>query len=1643
MYTYFREILPPTAVTAAEKGSFTAPGSNDLFVAKDTALELYTVEGDIATTPDTQGKAWWVPKLRLMSMIEFVPEIQNIATVSLHYYEHDKLKRKFVNDDARCDIRVDPRNRCAAMHFYQDQLAILPFYEVDTIHLEDEEKTKWPYQPSFVIDTWGQDYKVRQIRDVVFLHGYMDPVIAVLHQKVGGWAGTLGSLTEERDLCALTIFSIDLVQKTMVPIHSVPHLPFDCYHLYAIPRPTSSGAASGGGGLLVVGNSVLIHVNNGSVAGITAVNGVERLAAGHYTRMNLDTAVNAHLNVTLDNAQVGMIARDVLALWTDRGQGYLVRLNETRRNHTEIYVQPIDTTKNWDSDLAENDGETLMVTPSCIVAIKPPPLTEQAKMRGVRLACNSLLFVGSSAGNSVLVGVRREQKPASGLPAPTALDGEAPLEQALPAARRTAKSKRTEDAFDEDTFLYGDSDGSGGEDDNNTGGSAEARMDVELQNVEVDRLLKGLGNDVSKAGEPSGKRDLVHWAEGYKLAIHDKLVGISPITQFAVGPSVSNTSGLASDDNLEVVACTGGMAGGSLSIMQRNIRLDVLSLFDIPSRRSSELPSAVWVAKAATTDKQDSSWMIISRGGEASQVFSVTDDIREVTTTGFETKRGTIAVGEVGDEAIQVHTSGVNVLGGDGKCLNSAEIAGTVVAAAIEGPYVLIKLEDGEHRLLRYNRHSRTLAPTNFPQSASSGGVLNAYMFRDEGGLFGGTAPAATSAREEGSEDDVLSAKKRKRMSATSHTSAKMARMPDRLKPSDATHAAMPPIPEGPGDSDTAAPNGTDKPPASFWLFAHHRNGDLAIYLLPTGQQVWKARRFHAFPPVLCDVFPSDPIDGSDGAAAASNGRHLEIEDVAGDAMLAREREADKQRRAIDQFIVVQLGDKLLDIYLMGLTQSSELILYRSFAVMPRGDGRDALQRLPIRFARINVDVMSYCPDYHKSSWISREQYKALQRTTSTAGGPTGPTSKHGGPPQRESVEPDTADNEEDDNSERSRDIVEQPGGKGAEMFGAGDGSMGDQDWEALYASSVKHQCPRLVPYSNVGGTRGVFVAGARPLFVIIDDKKCLRIHPLRIPDKYTTYPLVTPFLPPAAGVVSNDSNGAGATLQKDKLGNSGEAPMWRSHPQPVYSFSAFHSPALCSRGLALITQKGTLMIASLPTLGVDYGQPWPLRHLRVGGSAVGVGPLESIVYHEPSGYYGLITTTPHEFRLKESDPEKAAVDAGYMLGGSERVPLIPEYERKDLETTKVPPTALKFQLELMSPVGWETVDTFSFLPNEHVTNIKSLSLESKEVESGRKRFIVIGTTFMLGEEVATRGKVYIFEILEVVPLPGRPQSNRKLKLRFQKEYRGAVTALCEIRGHLAMSVGSKIYIQSFEDNENLVSVAFLDCQCYVTSLQGVKNFLLIGDIARSVWFAGFQEGKGDEPTKLQVLGMDYSMDLPVLHVDYMVNGYRLALLVADDSGNLHWFTYSPRHTRSFAGQKLLRRGEFHVGSNVTDIKRFWRGTGQHGRQVTVVSTASGGMYVLTSAQERTFKRMQLVSTRIVYSAPQHCALNPRAFRIVPAHLRADYNPQRVTIDGDLLNWQFVNLSADTQQKITWQVGTTVDRVLQELTEFDAQTDLF
>ncbi|KAI9321430.1 CPSF A subunit region-domain-containing protein [Dichotomocladium elegans] len=498
----------------------------------------------------------------------------------------------------------------------------------------------------------------------------------------------------------------------------------------------------------------------------------------------------------------------------------------------------------------------------------------------------------------------------------------------------------------------------------------------------------------------------------------------------------------------------------------------------------------------------------------------------------------------------------------------------------------------------------------------------------------------------------------------------------------------------------------------------------------------------------------------------------------------------------------------------------------------------------------------------------------------------------------------------------------------------------------------------------------------------------------------------------------------------------AGTQPVWlmcscksfvRAHPmrvekEEIIGFTQFHN-VNCRHGFITVDSNYTLRLCTLPVDGVTYDMDWIVRKVPMNQT------LHKIVYHPTMRVYSVLVSQEKPVRLRN--------DEGVFTDGLEDEP------RKDGEFL---PSVGHYSLLMISPVTWETVDRVEFQEYEQGLSLECTQLESKQTSSGKKHFISVGTGYLRGEDTAMRGSIHIFDIIEVVPDPNNPQTNHRFKHLHTEDVKGAVTAMCDIVGHLVSCIGSKVIIWSFEDNESLVGVAFIDVQIYVTSISSMKNFIVLGDAQKSVWFLGFQV----EPAKLVLLGKDYQ-SFEVSSTNFIIDDRSMYLLIGDTEENLNIFQYAPFNLQSFAGQKLIRRGDFHIGSEVRSMVRLPqivqmgenKAHSYSRRYFCLCGSFSGSISVVSPIPEKTFKRLNTLYGQLVNGIQHVAGLNPRAFRLIKGYKqRMSSNRTKAVLDGDLI-FEFAGLSVNQQREMTKQIGTTVERIMEDLVEIDISIDHF
>ncbi|KAL9078386.1 MAG: hypothetical protein Q9157_002681 [Trypethelium eluteriae] len=347
-----------------------------------------------------------------------------------------------------------------------------------------------------------------------------------------------------------------------------------------------------------------------------------------------------------------------------------------------------------------------------------------------------------------------------------------------------------------------------------------------------------------------------------------------------------------------------------------------------------------------------------------------------------------------------------------------------------------------------------------------------------------------------------------------------------------------------------------------------------------------------------------------------------------------------------------------------------------------------------------------------------------------------------------------------------------------------------------------------------------------------------------------------------------------------------------------IQGLTTFHT-ARCERGFAYIGQDDKLHEAQLPPQ-TKYGQTgWATRKLQIQEDVLG------ICFHEKQNVYALGTSKPTDFKLSEADTYK-------------------EYGREDSDTL---PKVDQSSLKLLDPNTWTVIDEHSLVPFETIMSMQTMVLETSEATHDRKELVVVGTTFVRGEDLATRGRIYIFDIVDVVPEPGRPETNKNLKLFAQEEVQGAVSAITSIgsQGCFAIAQGQKIMVRGIKEDglltPTILPVAFLDAQCYTSVLKNLPHtgYCLIGDALKGVWFAGYTVSSDrnvqsaqdtqitdplslqEEPYRMVLFGKGRS-SMETINAEFLPNDKQLHFAVADADSNLHILQFDPdrKLTKSF-----------------------------------------------------------------------------------------------------------------------------------------------
>lgn len=532
----------------------------------------------------------------------------------------------------------------------------------------------------------------------------------------------------------------------------------------------------------------------------------------------------------------------------------------------------------------------------------------------------------------------------------------------------------------------------------------------------------------------------------------------------------------------------------------------------------------------------------------------------------------------------------------------------------------------------------------------------------------------------------------------------------------------------------------------------------------------------------------------------------------------------------------------------------------------------------------------------------------------------------------------------------------------------------------------------------------------------------------IRVPTDYSSrVELANVVVQPKITIFKNISGYQGLFL-------SGSRPAWfmvcrerlRVHPQlcdaSIAAFTVLHN-VNCNHGFIYVTSQGFLKICQLPS-AFNYDNYWPVRKIPLRGTP------HQVTYCAEKNLYPLILSFPVARPINQV--------LSFMLDQD-----IGPLERDNAGSDDVPKTYIleDFEVRILEPEksggNWETKASIPMQPCENALTVRMVTLFNSTTKEN-ETLMAIGTAYVQGEDVSARGRILLFSIGK------NSESSQSLVTEvYSKELKGSIPALASLQGHLLIASGTKITLHKWTGSE-LNGVAFYDAPLYVVSLNIVKNFILLGDIHKSIFFLNWKE----QGAQLSLLAKDFG-SLDCYATEFLIDGSTLSLVVSDDQKNVQIFYYAPKMLESWKGQKLLSRAEFHVGAHIskflrlqmlpTSSDRATPGSDKTNRFALLFATLDGSIGCVAPLDELTFRRLQTLQRKLVDSVPHVCGLNPRSFRQFRSNGKPHHPGPDNIVDCELLS-QYEMLSLEEQLEIANQIGTTRAQILSNLNDFSLST---
>lgn len=414
----------------------------------------------------------------------------------------------------------------------------------------------------------------------------------------------------------------------------------------------------------------------------------------------------------------------------------------------------------------------------------------------------------------------------------------------------------------------------------------------------------------------------------------------------------------------------------------------------------------------------------------------------------------------------------------------------------------------------------------------------------------------------------------------------------------------------------------------------------------------------------------------------------------------------------------------------------------------------------------------------------------------------------------------------------------------------------------------------------------------------------------------------------------------------------------------------------------------------------IYYGNNLPIRRIDVSDALEDFMTLTKVTYHEKSQMFIVSYARNIEYEALGEDGDK-------LVGYQEGVPHAKSFQSGIL---------------LINPRTWNIIDRKDLPANTLINDVRSMMIQLDSRTRRKKELVVAGVTVIGTEDLPPSGSFIVFDVTEVVPEPGKPDTNFKLSEVFQEEVRGTVSTICDISGRFLINQSQKVIVRDVQEDNSVVPVAFLDIPVLVTDAKSFGNFLIIGDAMQGFQFIGFDA----EPYRMIPLGRSI-LKMETISLEFLVNGGDIFFAITDTENILHVFKYAPDEPNSLSGQRLIHCTSFNLHSTNTCMallpknEEFEPAGSQTRAFQALGGQMDGSLFKILPLREDAYRRLYVLQQHISEKETQLAGLNPKMERLANGHFKTTH-VMRPMLDFNVIE-KFKVLSIDRRKQISQKVG--------------------